>query len=666
MAGGLFALVVLGLILPDSLSWGFNFAEYLATIARAALLILTVGFIFLLSVTRTPRALADLWTNTVGRLPQWLGYTLASALLLSAFLLFRSRVYFYGDGLSIIASLSDPAAPPFTHQQLVQPLSSYGFYYLLRLSQWFGQSTPSLVMAVVNSVAGLFATFALWRIANVLDRDGRERWFRFTASVTSGAVILFFGYVEFYTIPIAVALWSLAFTLRYCKTGGGIAGALILGVIACGFHLLMLPFLLVGLFAAVHKGRESGPSADPLTRISVALILFGAPLISIAWHLTQTYPVFIPAFPGMAHSYWLLSPQHLNDLAQLILLIAPLGLMLYLLSLANSSSRVIQREHRILFLLTLMTVTMSIWIDPLIGMARDWDLLSICAFPLTLYGINRFLLSAPHSENYHAATAIVFVIGALLLIPQIAEKRNANTALERLDAVVWHDAHYQADYDRAYRCVSWGWLIQEQSEHPERSLKFFHRRIQADSSSANCWHYIGVYYRGVEEYDSAAFYFAGAIERDPSNVSYLSDLAILELRRNHLSNAQGAIEYALRIEPDNPLLLVIAGAIAQAANDLPRAVAYLEEAAQAAPDKAILLQRRLVDLYLKMNQVERAHAALTTLYRSNSSDRNVLEQLCVLELRMGENALATEHCRQLKRQFPDSPVVPQCERALSQ
>ncbi|MGH8743764.1 MAG: c-type cytochrome biogenesis protein CcmI, partial [Burkholderiales bacterium] len=104
-------------------------------------------------------------------------------------------------------------------------------------------------------------------------------------------------------------------------------------------------------------------------------------------------------------------------------------------------------------------------------------------------------------------------------------------------------------------------------------------RLKANPDDGKGWAILGRSYGVLSRFDEAAKAYANAVERLPNNADVLADYAdVLAMAQN--GRLQGKperiIERALKINPDNPKALALAGTVAFEKKDYRNAVVYWE------------------------------------------------------------------------------------------
>jgi len=149
-----------------------------------------------------------------------LWFALASAGAAVLFWAWRIRHLRWGDAYFIVRSLSytGPDRPIWTIYNWQAPLTVFAharLWFLLNPVPGVGVDT---LYALTSVLSGVGFVYVLFLLADVLGRDGWEKGTMVGLVITTGAMQLFFGYVENYTVMSLGLLISLYLGIR-CLQG---------------------------------------------------------------------------------------------------------------------------------------------------------------------------------------------------------------------------------------------------------------------------------------------------------------------------------------------------------------------------------------------------------------------------------------------------------------
>ncbi|PWB70895.1 hypothetical protein C3F09_08540, partial [candidate division GN15 bacterium] len=405
--------------------------------------------------------------------------------------------------------------------------------------------------------------WAIYGIAGLLTKDWLRRWFLIAATLCSGSVILFFGYIENYTWVTALGLWTLYFSMRAVAGHTSVWVPIALAILGFGYHVIALPFVLIAIAAVTMRHSRTGKLFGVLTyRQALWFFTLGSLVIvavvqmsNILQHLGLPHP-FVPIWPEADNKYLAYSIAHFVDVINLSMLIAPLGVM-FLIVTPVTGRRIAEEPNpqlQLLGLLTLLTCLAAFWIDPELGAPRDWDLLSFAGIPLSIWAAYRFSELTAFGSRIAAMIVPVLLIAILSVGPNIYEKMHPDIAVERLDHQLWQAPQYQTDYDEANRGLSWGTMLVDQLKREDLATKYFCRRLSVVPTSATAWFNLGQVHNAHGRTDSALVCFDRAVQYSADNPRYLLKLAGILNKQGRYTEGLAVISKCEPLEPDNPVV----------------------------------------------------------------------------------------------------------------
>jgi len=194
---------IIGSVFPGYNTWGFNYWSLFDL--RLSLVILLLACLLMI-----PPVSANIWKmfglifagpiRLLKNLNPYFSRLLVSIALLCLFFFLRSRAHIYGDGYQVLSLYSSEADIMIGAQLYLQVFSIFLYQLVIPgLTGLFGVSVDK-AFALINSAAGVAGFWAIYLIAGRLTSRMRGRIFLLCSALTSGSVILFFGYIETYTL----------------------------------------------------------------------------------------------------------------------------------------------------------------------------------------------------------------------------------------------------------------------------------------------------------------------------------------------------------------------------------------------------------------------------------------------------------------------------------
>jgi tetratricopeptide (TPR) repeat protein len=629
---------------PGIRTWGIDYWSELPAGVRW----LMVGMVGLALFPPLARAVDAM----IGRVRWRPAGVLATAVILAIlFVVFRSRALAYGDGYSFSGYLAAGTMPRFEAQLAVMWLDLTVHWALYRFLVMPLGGSVDLTYAILSALGGLFALWAVVRIATVVTTSGPARRLLIAAALASGAVALWFGYVEAYTLTNAAGLWALVFAIDAQRRPRLLWGAWGLWVVACAFHLLAVPLALPLAWATWRVRR---PATPPLSH-QAAAVRFGAGFLVCAIGGTILHQIgraiTVPVWRTPDSTYTALSIHHLADVFNQALLVAPVGLIGLVVWLVGrhvapggSATPTTTRgaARGILAVAAASTWYFAFWVDPLLGAFRDWDLLAGFGIPLSLWGA--LVLWEPSGKGTHHAWRWVPValLAAIHVGSYVVALQDETRGAMRVDRLVRQDSHYSAGFFRGARLTPWAFTMAKEEGRWDIAAEHFRRRAESCPTDAMSWKNLGAACQRLGTYDSSIAAYEQAAHCDSNDVSTYQCLGLLYIRRDDperavqtltravalsdttlvvrnllaqsyqrlgmLERADSVTQETIRLRPDDYEAYYLLARGAQVRGDTATALRYYEDAVARNPaDEEVYI--RLVELCQKGKDRERTATA---------------------------------------------------------
>jgi hypothetical protein len=491
------ALVALASFLPGTRLWGCNHLAFYPVVVRVLALVL-IGAAFIPKVADPlRRVLTERSEQLMQRNALRRAVTLAAAVIsVGVFWLLSSSTLLLGDARLVASNFEHAFDPSYSvivrsprTIMLYEPIAkgaSLIYHYAARASLELSGSSPLYGIRFVNCLLGGIFVFILLR--RVLKRSSSGVLAAWTVSLVlgSGVMELYFGYVENYTPLIFFGSLYVLSALSYISSGSRshIRTALVFLILTVFTHvqgvLLVPSFLLIMLLR-----RRTQGTVRPLrlTAVLFGLTAIGTYLFAV---LTDYGRHFLPLLAD-DEVFGVLSPSHLADIANELVLIVPTILVAAGFALASgrlagrqTGSRSAGRQqtpagrYSVHFLLMVFLPCMIFLLafKPDLGMARDWDLFAMAALgliPLCLAAIGR-AHNAGRSRQVERLTAPGVVTTAVLVLAWVGVNASPGLSARRFEAIMEYDLtrapyayevlsqHYrdQGNLDRAIATIEKG------------------------------------------------------------------------------------------------------------------------------------------------------------------------------------------------------------------
>ncbi|MBM3286706.1 MAG: tetratricopeptide repeat protein, partial [Candidatus Eisenbacteria bacterium] len=427
-------------------------------------------------------------------------------------------------------------------------------------------------------IAGFLAALTALLILRRARMNPAGKMLAFSLFILAAPTLIYCGYVESYaylSIGMLGFLWTGAMAQRgECPPW---VPGLFYGI-AFFFHttaVFALPALLLLTFfpGARRKRRPAWP-------LQILLPALALPAAAIAIHLALGYDAgwfrrdFIESknqrqlLIGLTGPHGLLGLRHLKDVANWLLLVAPVTGWLIVSKRRVLLARL--REPEIAFLAVQVAAFLApfLLLDRKLGAARDWDLMTpqVAGFALLAARLWEADLArggsaagggpaaggAPLAEGAPAAEGgrlpsvrlAAFWAALLLTAPWLAMNASREATVRRFDEV----RRDFPTFARAYGAEELGKYYYERKEY-ETSLAYYRECVETYPGNARTRILLGTSYFILNRIDEAQAQYDKALEIDPDNWMALDMKARLALRAN---DTKAALGFFRRLAPSNP------------------------------------------------------------------------------------------------------------------
>lgn len=412
-------------MLPPWLGW-------LLALLAAALILPSLNY-------RLAGGLRRLWAIWPAKHARRRWFAAAALLAGLLFWLFRLRHLRWGDAyvLTVALAYDGPGGPliynwqapltVFIHQRLWQFIAS-------PLLGW----PVEYVYAAVSIVSGVVFVYLLLSFMARLGRSSLETAVMTGLMLTTGAMQLFFGYVENYTLISLGLLVTLYLAWRTLRGELPLLWPALALALTNGFHpstVFLWPGM--GLLAWLCWRRQHTPVMALLWQVLAPPLLVGGGVLALmesGQHgLSELLGAdrpgggdgiwFVPLFETSTEwqHYTMFSAAHLLDWSNEHLLISPFGLPLILLILIAARrfrlkifSTRLEKDYALFLGVTAASYLLLTWLwNPDYGGRKDWDLFAPSAFVYTL--LAGYLLVRVLADRDRLREAGLFAIAVSLL-----------------------------------------------------------------------------------------------------------------------------------------------------------------------------------------------------------------------------------------------------------
>ncbi|MFH1893084.1 MAG: hypothetical protein ABIK83_10450 [Candidatus Zixiibacteriota bacterium] len=561
----LIVVVVVAALSIDSGLWGAYHLDFLPIQVAVTLIVVSMMLIWL------PRKVRSHLDRRFKQLSRYryrsMGLWGSGAAILALLGAVKSENHLLGDCYQRLSYLAEPFVLSATetgdlllHKALYEVIGDAALSYLL-----IGLLSGALFLIVAYRHSRYLTTQPVGRAAVIFLFLGIAQ------------MQFFAGYAESYAVMTALLALFLhlgSIAVEFKKYVWWALGILLL---AGGFHISALAMLPGIIYLFWLHGNRSGSSTYKASAIALVIISAAG---AAALFLKLGGDMFVPITATAVNPYSLFSKQHLLDLLNVFLLVAPLPLMLIAARIRNPEGcrSKDSPDTLFLFIASMSGILFSAMIDPKLGAARDWDLLA-------LYGVPLVFLSAKMSQKHLAEakhSAVIFSIGFAVILmhtaPWIYSNSRSDLTVAQLKSIIADDVHYSPEYYHGERLVSWGHILEEKFGDLEEKERCFRLRLEGKPDDQRSWLVYAVVSFELGKMDQAASAIKRVTDLEKLYDHQLENLALMQLQLGDLASARRTIAFASEKYSDGSELLFLKGLAAQLENDFGAACQFYGEA----------------------------------------------------------------------------------------
>ncbi len=503
------------------------------------------------------------------------------------FYLIRIDTFLLGDGYAWLSIMGRGA-------NFIHKWTEPGSILIIRAIQsalgGYTQANALLAFQTVSVISGIIVWYNLLSIAIISASKGPLRTLLAVTLLASGTTLLFTGYVEFYPILWAAATTFIYQALRYLKDRKRLWLVLLAFLLSALMHLQALYFILAVTYLILEKVSFRFPalrSRNLVICVSGVILLLGVAVFYWLYdNLLEFEVIFLPFFQGRSASpdYAVFSVSHLRDIVNLIFLIFPGALILIALRIWHTTSNAkpatpLSPTALFLVLCSLGSVSFLIMIDPVIGMARDWDLFSLTVLPpLLLFFLWLRQIDEKRLGQILIPYTLICIIatGAFLaanITTESAQNRFhsilryygakersgwvlfANYLKERGDSQGQLDllAEMAKKFPEDKSLEQFYALLSRHKYQP--ALKLAREMYRKDSYRGDFLQALGNVFRRLKVFDSSDYYFNRAITLRPHNSMLLNEYGQSLITQGRLNEALQVLITAHYYSPTNSAIM---------------------------------------------------------------------------------------------------------------
>jgi hypothetical protein len=450
-----FVLFAAASFFPEKRLWGLNHLAFYGE--RVRLVVLVVTGLFLV-----PPLASATWRGIVWAARPYFrgletGYNAIALTGVASFALFaalRSSTLLLGDGHFIINTFQKAVGNDLgivgffrivTLEERIYPAAELLNYAASWTAGRFGASPVGGVW-ILNCAIGAAVVVGVLATVRRVDWPVGAKVAVCALALLSGAVELFFGYIEHYTPALALGALYLLMSIRALRGQSRVWKPGLILLIAILFHVqsLLLAPSYVWLLAWSTVGKRFPASGGRIALVVAAATTAAALAAAFVPSIQRFY---LPPL-GQGSAYHVFSAAHLLDVANAVVLLCPVWLLYAalvvrrrLLLLGDDRPR----DHgaaAFAWTLTVPAVLFLFLFRPELGMARDWDLFCFTVFGLAAPGLLACMDYASHPRHSEGSAPILspaVALSAALVFSWVGVNADTERSVARYRAILQYD-----------------------------------------------------------------------------------------------------------------------------------------------------------------------------------------------------------------------------------
>jgi tetratricopeptide (TPR) repeat protein len=316
-------------------------------------------------------------------------------------------------------------------------------------------------------------------------------------------VILFTGYIETYSLLTAWLAIFIFCGIKYLNDQFSLQGLLLVFGLGIFWHIWFIAFIPALLYLVSRRHLKL---PDLFLTVITVLYIIGI-YVGGRMIVRSGIPPVMPLIPTADSNYSLFSTAHLLDFVNQIIMVGPLlplmGLILLIGIVFNKPSN----TARFMIWLGLPAVAIAFMIDPALGAIRDWDLLSLFAFPVIL-GAVYLLGRMNHSgKGLYCLLLPIIILNLYHISGFVINNNDTRSSAYRMLEILSEDPHYQKDYYAGLRNIPLSSILLHQYNDNHAALEFARRRVESPEAEYSDFLYVGNICHETGLMDDALTYF---------------------------------------------------------------------------------------------------------------------------------------------------------------
>ncbi|RKX27224.1 MAG: hypothetical protein DRP47_06870 [Candidatus Zixiibacteriota bacterium] len=535
--------------MPDGRVWGLNWWGYYPSWVAGILFAagISVGA-FIWVVARRDYLLGREEPGTGTSRCWWLlsaGVVLTGIIL---FVLLRGQTHFLGDGYGLLAMLGQDMA---SYHQMREHGESLAHLLVRDAIGTGGKDGALLAYQVLSVFSGAVFLVTVASISKRLFEGVAARVLFVLGLATGGYMLLFFGYVENYSLFLSsVAIYCL---LGLLITMGELPRWLIILSLTLSifFHVMGVVLIPSALYLLLHNSKLGARICSHRTTIKVVIAVALIATAITFYYFYSTYYFFrfaiIPIVPDQftVEGYTMFSINHIVDYLNLVIVLFP-GSIVALVTLIVLRPKRVHKRGGIVFLLilTASSLAAAFVFDPKLGMPRDWDLFAFAGVPLVALTMFILLADGLCTKTSMAIVMLAISLNLVVLGPRVVSQVIPDVSLAHFKNYITLDQmknryvsmilkNYYLAYGDTVRAEEVAAIWNER--YPE--IEMLHTATALKQS---------------RKYKEAITTYYQILDRDPFHFDSYNNLAECYLQLRQYDSALSHLEVSIGLSPYNP------------------------------------------------------------------------------------------------------------------
>ncbi len=374
-----------GYFFPGSFTWGVHFFGFMPPIVLVLYLIASAGIIFVINKKWVEQRMTAV-SRVMNESPLlFLGIVVP--LFVGVAYLFKLQAPWWGDGFFIVKNFSEALKEISPLYYRNEPLATLFYYSIIKALHPATYNSFLFHYWIADVIVGIGFVITAYFLSRQLVNESKHRFLAFLLLCSGSSMLLFFGYVETYSIVLFwIALYSLLAILFLKKK------LPFPWVALCFFFQGMTHYLTGLLFPSLiylayiewkERGLKNVVIGSGLIALGIYITLwlvdFNIEIISATQPHTHYLSFTTNTDPAEAYSeaYTLFSPYHFIDLINLYVFVGASAIFLIIYSVRKNLSVLWNHvEPRFLLIAIVPVILFSFIVKYDLSAARDWDILA--------------------------------------------------------------------------------------------------------------------------------------------------------------------------------------------------------------------------------------------------------------------------------------------------